>query len=143
MYAAVISSGRGSPGSNVACATSTGGITGKMPGRVGDAPLVGLGGYADNRVGACSATGHGEGIMKTCLCARAAWHMEAGCSAQTAAEQALATMQERVGSCGGLIVVDRHGNVGRFATTPKMAWASARCVVPGAELERASGYRVT
>ena len=49
---------------NVACATSTGGITGKRPGRVGDSPLVGCGGYADNMIGAVSTTGHGESITK-------------------------------------------------------------------------------
>ena len=42
---------------NLSCATSTGGITGKRPGRVGDSPLVGCGGYADNHSGAVSTTG--------------------------------------------------------------------------------------
>ena len=45
---------------NVACATSTGGITGKREGRVGDSPLVGSGGYADNNTGAVSTTGRSQ-----------------------------------------------------------------------------------
>ncbi|KAJ7388551.1 hypothetical protein OS493_036918 [Desmophyllum pertusum] len=48
----------------LACATSTGGISLKMPGRVGDSPLIGCGGYA-NKEGAVSTTGHGESIMKS------------------------------------------------------------------------------
>uniref|UniRef100_A0A8C8VJH5 Isoaspartyl peptidase/L-asparaginase n=1 Tax=Pelusios castaneus TaxID=367368 RepID=A0A8C8VJH5_9SAUR len=61
---------------NVACATSTGGITNKMVGRVGDTPLIGSGGYADNLVGAVSATGHGESIMKVTLARLILFHME-------------------------------------------------------------------
>ncbi|XP_078469292.1 isoaspartyl peptidase/L-asparaginase-like isoform X5 [Lampetra planeri] len=63
---------------DVACATSTGGITNKMPGRVGDSPIVGCGGYADNAVGAVSTTGHGESIMKVTLARLILFHMEAG-----------------------------------------------------------------
>ncbi|XP_078469272.1 isoaspartyl peptidase/L-asparaginase-like isoform X2 [Lampetra planeri] len=62
---------------DVACATSTGGITNKMPGRVGDSPIVGCGGYADNAVGAVSTTGHGESIMKVTLARLILFHMEA------------------------------------------------------------------
>ena len=63
---------------NIACATSTGGITGKRVGRVGDSPLVGSGGFADNVAGGCSSTGHGESIIPVQLCARAVQNMEAG-----------------------------------------------------------------
>src|SRR5262249_34397024 len=52
---------------NVAAATSTGGTMGKMPGRVGDSPLIGSGTYADNLTGAGSATGMGEAIIKVVL----------------------------------------------------------------------------
>jgi L-asparaginase / beta-aspartyl-peptidase len=51
----------------IAAGTSTGGITFKLPGRVGDSPLVGCGAYADSGVGGCSTTGHGESIMKVLL----------------------------------------------------------------------------
>ncbi|XP_022091356.1 isoaspartyl peptidase/L-asparaginase-like isoform X1 [Acanthaster planci] len=52
---------------NVACATSTGGITAKMAGRVGDSPLIGSGAYCDSAAGSASATGHGESIAKVTL----------------------------------------------------------------------------
>ncbi|MEX2701693.1 MAG: isoaspartyl peptidase/L-asparaginase, partial [Candidatus Baldrarchaeota archaeon] len=52
---------------NFAAATSTGGVAGKMVGRVGDTPIVGCGAYADNNYGAVSSTGHGEKIMKIVL----------------------------------------------------------------------------
>lgn len=52
---------------HLACATSTGGITAKRAGRVGDTPVVGAGGFADDFVGAVSTTGHGETIMRVCL----------------------------------------------------------------------------
>ena len=55
----------------IAAATSTGGITMKRPGGVGDSPLIGSGGYADSAVGGCSTTGHGEAIMRTLLASRA------------------------------------------------------------------------
>lgn len=52
---------------HLACATSTGGITAKRAGRVGDTPVIGAGGFADDFVGAVSTTGHGETIMRACL----------------------------------------------------------------------------
>ncbi|RUS81926.1 hypothetical protein EGW08_010312 [Elysia chlorotica] len=55
---------------NVAAATSTGGTTAKLPGRVGDSPIIGAGAYADSDVGAVSTTGDGESIMKVCLARR-------------------------------------------------------------------------
>ena len=55
---------------HVAAATSTGGITCKMAGRVGDSPLLGAGAFADDAMGAASTTGHGESIMKTLLAFR-------------------------------------------------------------------------
>ena len=58
---------------NIAAATSTGGVTGKLVGRIGDVPIVGSGGYADNRIGGVSTTGHGESIIKVNL-ARLAEH---------------------------------------------------------------------
>lgn len=55
---------------HVASATSTGGITGKYNGRIGDTPLLGCGGYADDERGAVSTTGHGETIMRYNLAQR-------------------------------------------------------------------------
>ncbi len=109
---------------NVAAATSTGGIAYKLPGRVGDSPLVGSGAYADNQCGGASATGHGEVIMRVVLCKTATDAMAGGLTAQEAADRALAVLRERVGGQAGLIVLDRDGGVGFAHTTPHMvvAW---------------------
>ena len=64
----------------LAAATSTGGILGKKSGRVGDSPIVGAGTFADDEAGAASATGQGEGIMRTCLAKTAVDEMRRGAS---------------------------------------------------------------
>jgi beta-aspartyl-peptidase (threonine type) len=125
---------------NVACGTSTGGITAKKAGRCGDSPLVGCGGYAANGWGAASATGHGESIARVVLSYRLVaamgqlWHRAVGTwlpswlgggGATGAAERALQHMQTRVGGFGGIICVDGEGRVGMAHTTKRMAWARA------------------
>jgi beta-aspartyl-peptidase (threonine type) len=110
---------------SVAAATSTGGTLGKRAGRVGDSPILGAGTYADDRGGAASATGHGEGILRVTLAARAVSEMRAGVSPDEAAAAALDEMFERVGASGGLILVDRRGRLGFARTTEAMAWAAA------------------
>lgn len=67
----------GNSGHMVSC-TSTGGITGKMAGRVGDTPVPGAGGYCDNTVGTISTTGHGDSIMRYCLAQRIMQNLENG-----------------------------------------------------------------
>jgi len=62
----------------VAVALSTGGTCGKTPGRVGDTPLLGCGGYCDEAVGAVASTGHGESISKACLASTVFNHMKQG-----------------------------------------------------------------
>ena len=108
---------------NVACATSTGGMTGKLPGRVGDTPLVGAGGYCDNRTGASSATGHGEAIARVCLCRHISGLIDSGIDPVKATEEALAYMKERTGETGGVITVSSIGDVGFYFTSNRMAWA--------------------
>lgn len=108
---------------NVAAATSTGGVHFKMPGRVGDSPLVGSGAYADNRAGAAATTGHGESIMRVVLAKTATDAAERGMSAGEAAAYAIQVLHERTGGYGGIIVVDRHGQVGYAYNTPQMAIA--------------------
>ncbi len=117
----------------LACATSTGGITGKRPGRVGDSPLIGAGGYADNAAGACSVTGHGESIMRTLLASRVVRNMDRSVGHDSnftneptqAAREALLNMHARVSGRGGVVCIDSHGRIGHWATTEAMAWASA------------------
>ena len=108
---------------HLAAATSTGGIAGTDPGRVGDAPLVGGGTYADERA-ACSCTGDGEAFARACA---AFWTVEnvAG-GGQTAAERSVARVLERYGGYGGLILVDKAGEVGIARSASAMPHAIAR-----------------
>ena len=111
---------------NIAAATSTGGVTGKLVGRVGDVPIVGSGGYADNGIGGVSSTGDGESIMKVNLARLVLTFVEAGSPIQEAADRALAYMSQRVSGSGGVVALDTHGNIGHSYTTKRMVWASAR-----------------
>jgi beta-aspartyl-peptidase (threonine type) len=96
---------------NLAAATSTGGYTGKLPGRVGDSPIVGAGVYADNASCAVSGTGLGEAFIRAVLAHDVAARMRyGGESLAAAARKALATVA-RLGGDGGLIAVDRRGRV--------------------------------
>lgn len=104
----------------LAAGTSTGGIWFKLPGRVGDTPIIGAGTYADDR-GAVSSTGHGEGIIKLCLAQRAVSYM-AAMTAQEAVERAVAEATAHRVECG-LIGVDRSGTVGAAFNTPDMPTA--------------------
>ncbi|XP_017580064.1 isoaspartyl peptidase/L-asparaginase [Pygocentrus nattereri] len=109
---------------NVACATSTGGIRNKMVGRVGDSPVIGSGGYADNKTGAVSCTGHGESILKVTLARLILFHMDQGRTASEAAKSSLQFMRKRVQGCGGAIVVSPKGDWSATFTTERMAWAA-------------------
>lgn len=109
---------------NLAAATSTGGTFNKLPGRVGDSPLVGCGAYADNRTGAASATGLGEALMKVVISKAACDFIARGMSAQEAADAAIALLAERTMVQGGLIVLDRLGRIGIAHSTPYIAHAT-------------------
>jgi len=109
---------------NLSAATSTGGVTGKRVGRVGDVPIVGSGGYADNRVGAVSSTGHGESILKVNLARLVLNYTEEGMEIKEATEKALIYMEDRVNGKGGLIAVDTEGNLAHAFTTKRMVWAT-------------------
>ena len=110
---------------NLASATSTGGITFKRVGRVGDSPIIGSGCLADNAAGAISTTGHGESIMRYTLASRVLHAIEhQNALPEAACAAALDGMFRRVGGCGGAICLDRHGRLGLGFTTPRMAWAA-------------------
>ncbi|XP_056148072.1 isoaspartyl peptidase/L-asparaginase [Lampris incognitus] len=111
---------------NAACATSTGGILNKMEGRVGDTACIGSGGYADNKVGAVSTTGHGEAIMKVTLARLILFHMEQGMSAAAASDAGLAYMLERVGGLAGVVTVDPQGHWAARFSSLQMVWAAAQ-----------------
>ncbi|XP_078601274.1 isoaspartyl peptidase/L-asparaginase-like [Branchiostoma floridae x Branchiostoma japonicum] len=109
---------------NVAFATSTGGIRSQLPGRVGDSPLVGCGGYADNDIGAVTCTGHGESFMKCTIPTRILNKMEQGVSVADATDEALTYMKRRVNGTGGCIVIGRDGQTAVKCTDNRMMpWA--------------------
>ena len=96
---------------NLAAATSTGGYTGKMPGRVGDSPLVGAGTWADNRSCAVSGTGFGEAFIRAAVGHDVAARMRYLKQPLGRAAAAALAQVKAVGGDGGLIAVDRRGNV--------------------------------
>jgi beta-aspartyl-peptidase (threonine type) len=110
----------------LAAATSTGGMAMKLPGRVGDTPIVGCGTYADDALAAVSCTGHGERIIQLTLARRCADLVGQGRSAMEAAREAIRELGERVKGEGGLIVVAPAGEVGFAHNTPVMARAWTR-----------------
>ena len=117
-------------------ATSTGGTCCKLPGRVGDSPLIGCGCYADAEIGGVSCTGYGEAIMKVVLAKSAVDFLcrPATCvdtppniscrtsSASLAARAAVHLLAKRTHATGGLILLDCHGNPGFAFNTPRMAY---------------------
>jgi len=97
---------------NLAAATSTGGMTGKAPGRIGDAPIFGAGTFADNATCAVSATGHGEVFIRWTAAAEIAARMRhAGQSLDHAATAVVMDDLAPNDGSGGLVAVDRDGNV--------------------------------
>jgi beta-aspartyl-peptidase (threonine type) len=110
---------------NLAAATSTGGILGKRSGRVGDSPILGAGTFADDEAGGASATGQGEGILRTCLAKTAVDEMRRGAPPEQAARFAIEHLSNRVGATGGIILIDPRGKLGFARSTPSMAWGAA------------------
>ncbi len=111
---------------NVAAATSTGGFPLKLPGRIGDSPLIGCGTYADNQTGACSATGIGEIAIRLVLAKTVCNYMENRKTAEEAVEQAITLVNKRMPqgyNSMGLVAVDLHGRVGAAHNSPNMCWA--------------------
>jgi beta-aspartyl-peptidase (threonine type) len=102
----------------IAAGTSTGGIAGKAPGRIGDSPLPGAGLYADAR-GGVSLSGQGEKIARVLVAAEVMYRLDAQ-PAQAAAEHGIGRLAS-IGGFGGCIVLDRQGrfgcahNAGQFA----------------------------
>jgi beta-aspartyl-peptidase (threonine type) len=125
-------------------ATSTGGTCCKLPGRVGDSPLIGCGCYADSEAAGVSCTGYGEAIMKIVMAKTATDFLrrpagtDQGCAdtfsdlesnggaaetnAMSAARQAVQLLARRTHAMGGLILLDCDGNPGWAFNTPRMAY---------------------
>ena len=97
---------------NLAAGTSTGGMTNKRYGRVGDVPIIGAGTYANNATCAISATGHGEYFIRSVVAYDVSALMEyKGLSVQQAADEVVMKKLVERGGEGGLIALDRQGNI--------------------------------
>jgi L-asparaginase / beta-aspartyl-peptidase len=96
---------------NLAAASSTGGVFGKLPGRVGDAPVFGAGFYASPRAAAVG-TGVGELFLETLACLRAGLLIEGGTAPQRACEEIIERLGRRGPHAAGLLALDAEGRVG-------------------------------
>lgn len=110
---------------NVAAATSTGGMTNKRYGRVGDSPLIGSGNYANNKTCAVSCTGSGEYFIRGVVAYDLSSLMEhRGLSLKDASDEVVNRRMLEIGGDGGLIAVDAKGNIAMPFNTEGMYRAS-------------------
>jgi beta-aspartyl-peptidase (threonine type) len=105
---------------HIAAATSTGGLTAKRWGRVGDSPLIGAGTYADDRAAAVSATGSGEYFIRAVAAHQLAERVRIGGQSLQAALDAVLDDVASIGGKGGLIAVAPNGEAAWGFTTPAM-----------------------
>ena len=108
---------------DLAAADSTGGVSLKLPGRIGDSPILGAGLYADNRIGAATATGVGEIAMRLVVSKSACDAMQA-LTAQQAASQTVNKVTKLAGRGLGIVTLDRKGRYGVAHNTPNLCWAA-------------------
>jgi beta-aspartyl-peptidase (threonine type) len=111
---------------NLAAATSTGGLSLKIPGRIGDSPIIGCGNYADNEKGACSATGLGEIAIRLVLAKSTCDLISLGQTPQNATEKTISEVNRRIGNPGnqmGLIAIDSQGRLGVSHNSSHLCWA--------------------
>lgn len=106
---------------NLAAATSTGGLTNKKYGRIGDTPLIGCGTYANNATCAVSCTGDGEFFIRT-VAAHEVYSLVTykGISMQEACDIVIHERLKAIEGEGGLIAIDRQGNIGMAYNSPNM-----------------------
>jgi L-asparaginase / beta-aspartyl-peptidase len=106
---------------NLAAATSTGGMTGKKWGRVGDSPIIGAGTYAANDCCAVSATGHGEYFIRAAVAHEIASLMRyRGMNVREAADEVVMKQLVKLGGSGGVIAVGRDGSIAMPFNSPGM-----------------------
>jgi beta-aspartyl-peptidase (threonine type) len=113
---------------NLAAGTSTGGMTNKKFGRIGDSPIIGAGTYANNKTCAVSCTGHGEFFIRLAVASRISAQMQYGHkSLKDAATEVIHTELQSLGGSGGIIALDRQGNIATVFNTKGMyrAYASS------------------
>ena len=108
---------------NISAATSTGGRSNKLPGRVGDSPIIGAGTWAQNNLCGVSGTGHGEYFMRFNVAREICVRMDyLGLTADQASNQVIDELSG-MGIEGGVIVIDREGNASMIFNTDGMARA--------------------
>ena len=109
---------------NISAATSTGGMTNKMPGRVGDSPIIGSGTWAQNGVCGVSSTGHGEFFIKYQVAREVCSRMEY--LNQTLENSSKNVIEElkKIGATGGLIAIDKDANISTPFNTAGMVRGS-------------------
>jgi isoaspartyl peptidase/L-asparaginase-like protein (Ntn-hydrolase superfamily) len=123
-----------------AMAVTTSGAAWKLPGRVGDSPIVGAGGYCDDEAGACVATGLGEEMIRTCASHAVVEAMRRGAGPQEACLEVLERLQQRGrgGFSVALVACDRRGRVAGCANHAGFEYAvtdaSGTTVRPGLRL---------
>lgn len=106
---------------NLAAATSTGGMTGKKWGRIGDSPIIGAGTYAANDCCAVSATGHGEYFIRAAVAHEiASLVRHRGMDVRAAADEVVMGQLARLGGTGGVIAVGRDGSIAMPFNSPGM-----------------------
>ena len=112
---------------NLAAGTSTGGMTAKRFGRIGDSPIIGAGTFADNRSCAVSATGHGEYFIRysvaSDICARVQYQNK---TIEQAGNEVIFDVLEPIGGTGGVIIIDKKGNISLPFNTKGMYRASKK-----------------
>ncbi len=108
---------------NLAAACSTGGVSLKLPGRIGDSAILGAGLYADNRMGAATATGIGEIAMRSVISKMAVEAMKDS-TAEEAALETVRVVGEELGQGVGMLTLDRKGRFGIAHNTPHLCWAA-------------------
>jgi beta-aspartyl-peptidase (threonine type) len=122
---------------DIAAATSTGGMTAKQPGRVGDTPVFGAGTWADNRTCAVSCTGLGENFIRIAAAHEIASRMRHAHESLAAAAAATLVELGEIGGSGGLVAVDAKGNV----TLPHSSAGMYRGVIGLDGIARTAIYR--
>ena len=108
---------------NITAATSTGGMTNKMPGRIGDSPIIGAGTWAENNVCGVSATGHGEYFIRFNVANEICDLIKYQSKNVNEAAEIVIEKLKSIGADGGVIVLDSEGNAAMTFNTPAMARA--------------------
>ena len=108
---------------NITAGTSTGGMTNKMPGRIGDSPIIGAGTWAENNVCGVSATGHGEYFIRFNVANEICDLIKYQSKNVNEAAEIVIEQLKYIGADGGVIVLDSEGNAAMTFNTPAMARA--------------------